>query len=466
MKAEPIFLALQAKGEQPEQLQCLSNQTMAWAPEVWLFDLSLFTTYWRQKAQARGLSLARLWRQVLAWNFGNETHFQGDYRAACAGHPWRALLLLEAMKQAQHHGLALDSGQRGRSLLHKLSWPLWSSTARSLAEPWKQARRQRFDAPRFRRQIERFETAMLRLGIERPLGSGNLNQPAIAKRFGGEVALLWGWTLNPPRSLDHFPWQEACWPEPQAVRRVCDYPLTQWEPIAPLLVADLDRLQTKLAGRAELVRELSWELFFEEVDPITDQIGFRSPHDLREEAGRHPTLLTRMQKSLEQAVAQLMEHRSGLEVPPVTGWRLILSKTLVVPDQFLDLFGEVQTGQSETEQLCKLENLLPAPLLRCRCLSDWEPESSFGPWNPADGERPLLEPHAPSWPLFIFKQPQALEGEPEGYLEFLEERSAKWWDAAEGEGRRTYYKWIDAQRKAWWVFQDEREAWFVQGVYD
>ena len=468
MNPEASFLALAARPGEMERLQCLSGSCMEWRPQVWLFDLAPFLGYWHQRARQQKLPLSQLWRNILAWNFGQESHFQGDYRAAVASHPWRALLLLEAMTQAQHHGLAVETGQRGSSLLNRLSWGLWVQAARGMADPWQASKRKGFQPPRFRKQLERLQTTMLRLGIERPLASGNLNQPALASRFGAEVALLWSWTQHPPDDLKAFPWQELQHGEPRAIRRTTDYPLKQWDQIYPLLREDLDRLQALLQGRAELVRQISWELLLENDDPMPLLIGFRSPHDLNEEAGEHKTLLTRLQKALEQAMAQRMEGRSHLEAPWVTGWNLVLEQSLLVPDQVLDIFGQVQEQESAEEQLAKLENLLPMPLRRYAPQPDWEPESAWQPW-PGPVPSPLLASLAEAAklrPLFHFPKAQPLGGEPEGRLDFLEEASGKWWRKAAGEERRSYYKWTDEKGQAWWLFHDDEDNWFVQGRYD
>ena len=466
--ASPHFLALEAKPQDSEALFCLSGKSMAWGEGVWLFDLSLFLGYWRIRAVSGQVGLGHLWRNVLDRQLGEGANFGGLYKAAFAPHPWRALLLLEAMRQSQSSGLVTDGGKRGTQLLRKLSWSTWTKTAQGMAQPWKDSKRKGFHPPAFRQQLERFQTAMLRLGIERPFSSHNLNQPAVAVRFGVAVAQLWSWTLSPALDLQQFPWAELETPTPREVRRVVDYPLKLWEQIAPLLLADLDRLCGQLGGRAELILELGWELSLEEGEPLALEIGFRSPHDLREEAGKHQTLLTRMQKALEQALAQRMARSpQGMEVPWITGWRLILAKSVQVPDQVLDLFGTVQEEDSEAERLAKLENQLPVPWRRFSPLLDPEPESSFGPWEEG-GALPAAQDHPAPWvrPAFYFPEARPLEGEPEGQLEFLEEASGKWWKSSQGEGRRRYYRWTDAQGKALWVFQDEEENWFVQGVYD
>ncbi|MDT8446521.1 MAG: hypothetical protein RRB13_06440 [bacterium] len=457
----------------PEALWCLSPEVMDFGDGLWLMALGPTLSYWKGRAAQLDTGLAALWRRVLDRLFGSAPPGvlapDPGYRAAIAGHPWAAVLLLEAQAERNLGGLVTAEGRRGGELWQRCSWGAWDRALARLTPHLEE--RKGFKAAGFRRQRTRLLQAVHRLGLDRPQEARILPAQGIGQRYGGLLADLWALSFGQSQpEADPFPWKPLAPKPPAQVRRVLEYNIFEWEAAVPFLIEDLDRLADLAPERQVLA--LGWRVWLEDGDPLELELDFRHPHALEVERGQQKTALTRAQLVFEAARLQSFRVEEGreevfFEAPPMIGWELSLLRSVEEPNLMLDLFGGLAAERSELEALASLENLLEVPLQRYAPVWDWLPEDSYEPWGSAgDSEAVLFEPSlldaARQRPLFLRREAVALEGPPWGAV-FCESVSAKWWGLP-GTVAREYFRFRRGP-KWFWGYRDERGDWFEQGVF-
>jgi hypothetical protein len=484
------FIVLETPDEDRERLQTFTHRVMRWAADVWILDLTGFEGYWRNRATAVGLRPGGLWRRVLDRLFGEVPLEMADqvvvfapaYRAACAGNPWLGVLMLQALREENITGLVFEHSRRGRSLLQELSWEAWWQAIDGIIEHLAGGRRG-FKPAGFRGQCRRLQAAAPRLGFGRPGEMQVLNADSVRRRFGRELADLWQWTygtgMTGAQTLGQagFPWKMHRFRDPTVVKRCLDHALELRDQMAPLLIEDLDRLCGCLTGSAEQVTRLDWHLTLADLSVVPVPIRFRHPHPLLTEKGSHLTTLLQAEYAFAAAVRERFPPSldgAMTDVPSVIGWEIVLSDTLSVPDVIMDIFGETTGRGREIEALLRLENELPVGLTRFRSCSDWLPEDSYrgGPLSgEVISEVPELDPSltavAEERPLYIRTCPLPLPDlRRETAGRFLESTMDKWWRRGEGTAiERTYFKHIDPDGNAVWVFRDSSGHWYQHGIF-
>lgn len=497
-----VFMALETTGAEREKLQFLTTEVMHWSGDIWILDISPFARYWRMRAQSAGTTVIGLWRASLEQVFeqsgapGENTvlSIAPPYRAACAENPWLAVLMLYGIQAGGVWGLVWQKSRTGRGILAGIDWECWWRGATVAGDHFLGVKRKGFKPSKFRKQVHRLKLAAMRLGFCRPGDMHILNEKGFKKRFGSELAMLWRWTFEKegaghPRDDSEqpapflfrmgFPWQGFRFRELPQVRRSPDFSLERWEQVAPQLREDLDKLCDYLQQSGERVVRLDWWVTLEDLKCLYVPICFRNPHDLRREAGDHCTALLQARYAFEDAA------REAFPVSPVTGevdavllicnWELVLSETLVIPNICFDIFGDIAGGEGELEILRRLENELPVSLNRFSGCRDWLPEDSYSsrslawaeaPEDPSEMQR-SLDAVAEARPLYIRSNPLPLENEgPKGGGRFLENTLDKWWKkGGVVHTERSYFKHVDADGNATWIYRDSSGEWYEHGIF-
>ena len=492
-KKPRVFIALESEEENSESLRCLTSEVMRWSEDVWILDLSSFFGYWQTRAEMLNSSITSLWRTIFNQLFGTEIDPHQEkvisiaptYRACCAQNPWLATLMLSCMKERSVKGLILQRSKFGQSLFRQISWTAWWIGVSAIGDQFSEQKFKGFKKPKFHSQQRRMETAMLRLGFRFPWEMHILNTDGVRKRFGASMADLWRWTysksLSPAETLYHegFPWKSYTFRAPPAVQHHLDYSVILWDQIAPLLRNDLDKLCDALGSSSEKVTRLDWHLTFDDLSKLQVPIRFRNPHDLLAEKGDHTTTLLQANYNFaavaREKFPQTVRESAPPEAPPIISWEIRLSASLIIPDIFYNIFGEISEQGSDIDILLRLENELPVNLNRFAPQKDWLPEDSYtrGPPAQDDEEIPTseidrsLEAVAEDRPLYIRRQPLPLERSPEnGEDRFLESTMNKWWRETEtAKLERNYFKHVDADGNATWIFQDSYGEWYQHGIF-
>jgi len=383
----------------------------------------------------------------------------------------------------------------GSALLALGDWGSWWQGAVVLCDHFLAAGRKGFKPAKFRKQVQRLKLAALRLGLRRPGEMAILNETGIRNRFGAELALLWRWRFDrvaadfreaagggeaaPFLYRIEFPWQEFRFRESPRVKRCPDYDLERWEQVAPLLNEDLDRLCRCLGRNGERVVRLDWQVSLVDFGGLHVPIRFRNPHDLRLEAGNHCTALLQARYAFEDATREVFPASpvtgEAAAVLLITSWELVLSETLVIPDLCFDIFGEIADREGELDILLRLENELPVPLQRFFTCSDWLPEDSYRArelsWEETEKQVPemqrSLEAVAEARPLYIRSCPLRLADNKGGEENrFLENTLDKWWQkGGTALPERSYFKHVDEQGNATWIFRDSSGEWYQHGIF-
>jgi hypothetical protein len=488
-----MYIALEVKQEDPLVLQSLTTDVMQWSEDVWIMDLSRYYKYWLKQAEKTGLGVLGLWRKLFNHLLGEEaanpdSHviaLAPSYRACCARNPWSAVLLLQIMRQKDVKGLVSLQGRFGQSLFRSIPWATWWGQINVIETHFLDTKIKGFKQAGFRQQCKRLQLAVPRLDFKHPWEMGILSRQGVKKRFGEILANIWNWSYDAeperPQTIyqSRFPWKSRRFAEPPIVRRNLDYPLLLWEQFSPLLVEDFDKLCLATKNNGRRVTRIEWTLTFENMNELTVPICFRNPHNLQEEKERHLTSLLQANYGFTETITKAFppDSKNGHyeTMPLVLAWELRITGSLYLPDVVLDIFGEGQEKGKELDVLLRLENELPVQLSRFSPRGDWFPEDSFAPEHfeaeEIVSETPeiqrSLEALAEERPLFIRSKPLMLEQMGKNIAtRFLESTMGKWWkvgNAAEKE--RHYFKHIDPEGNALWVFRDTAGQWYQHGIF-
>lgn len=495
-KQPELFIAVEVTEPDQQILQSLTTEVMCWSDSVWLMDLTRFYEYWQQQAITRKTAPLTLWRKLLNHLLGEEPvennskiiSLSPSYRGSCAKNPWSALLLLRAMKDRQVKGLLSLQSSFGQSLFREISWESWWQEIEVIESHFQGSRLKGFKQAGFRQQCKRLKQAVPRLDFKKPWEMRILHRTGVKNRFGEVLENLWNWSYGeetqtaPNVYQSQFPWKAWLFESPPVVTRHTDYPLTLWDQFAPLLSEDFDRLCRSLKNSGARVTRIDWILKLEEMNDLEVPILFRNPHDLQEERGAHTTALLQANygfiSALEKcAPRESSGNQSGIEdsMPLVLGWQLKLTERLYLPDVVLDIFGQSQERDGDLEILLRLENELPVKLVRFAACGDWFPEDSFREEHfeedcveGATGELGRsLHFLAEERPLFVRQSPLPVAGAEKGIRQqFLESTMTKWWRSELSQAKgRNYFRQIDSDGNAFWVFQDGDGQWYQHGVF-
>ena len=501
-----VYMALETGSEEREKLQSLTTQVMRWSGEIWILNISPFFRYWQIRSQAAGSAIIPLWRAALSQIFEAPNVADREkiiplapsYRASCAVNPWLSVLMLYGMQERNIRGLIPQQSRVGQTLLKDINWECWWRGASAISDHFLTARTRGFKPAKFRQQSHRLKLGMARLNIRRPGEMNILNESGVKKRFGTELSRLWRWTftersgtsqsdisggsdehtpLSPHRS--GFPWRGHRFRDSPLVNRCLDYPLERWEQVAPLLVEDLDKLCGCLENSGEQVSRIDWHVTLDDLNRLHVPIRFRNPHNLLRERGSHQTTLLQANCAFEGAVREQFSPTSAAEeletAPLIHNWELVLSETLIVPDIFFDIFGEIAGKEGDLNILLRLENELPVALNRFESCRDWLPEDSYTCTElgqeeiespPSEMQR-SLDAVAEERPLYIRSEPLSLIGmERKRQGRFLESTLNKWWQSPEPAAiERNYFKHVDPDGNATWIFQDSAGNWYQHGIF-
>jgi len=492
-KKAKIYIALETGESDPEKLHSLTATVMRWSEDVWILDMSGFYGYWQSRASASNSTAVALWRGMLGRVFGETMDLEPTkvadlspaYRAACASHPWISVLMLYAMMERNVRGLILEKSRFGRTLLEELSWDVWWKGEEVIGNHFDKAKVRGFKPAPFRKRSRRLKQAAVRLGLNRPDAMKILNYSGMKRRFGVEAARLWGWMYgekNPEEvspGQTGFPWREYRFGDPPVVNRCLDYPLISWEQLVPFLNEDLDKLAGSLRVSGEHVNRIDWRVVLENMLELQIPICFRNPHDLEREKGNHLTTILQAKYAFESAMREAFPPESSNEeiyaTPSVLNWELQLTATLVIPNVFYDIFGEAQEKETDNEILRRVENELPVNLDRFYLQKDWLPEDSYAiedetsvaafGWE-SESDR-SLNAVAEERPLYIRRKPLPLKKMDSSQAgQFLESTMDKWWKNSTAPIlERHYFKHIDPDGNAVWIFQDSTGNWYQHGIF-
>ncbi|MCP4754825.1 MAG: hypothetical protein GY866_28450, partial [Proteobacteria bacterium] len=392
-------------------------------------------------------------------------------------------LMLSWMKEKDVSGLILRKSRFGQSLFGEIPWEIWWREISLVENHFLNSKPKGFTQAKFRNQCRRLELAAVRLGFRLPQEMNVLNYSGVRNRFGTTIANVWKWSYGREANAEAtlcqtgFPWKEHRFREPPFVKRHLEYPLVLWERIAPLLDEDLDKLCGSLGASGERVTRLDWHVTLDDLSEFHIPIRFRNPHDMRREKGNHLAALLQANYSFTTAARERFpaESDDDYSVPPIVGWEIVLSATLVIPDILYDIFGEIAEKESDIEVLLRLENELPVRLNRFTPQKEWLPEDSYSEKGFGPGEEEMvsseiersLDAVAEDRPLYIRNQPLPLQDlKPPTTERFLESTMDKWWKEKDpGHIERNYFKHIDSRGNATWVFQDSNGRWYQHGIF-
>ncbi len=488
-----LFIALEIGEKRREILQSLTTEVMQWSEDVWIMDLTRYYNYWSKQARKSAMTPLALWRKLFGQLLGEEPmanhskiiSFAPAYRACSARNPWSAVLLLQAMREREITGLTSLNSKSGQSLFREIPWKIWWQEIEILETHLQTAGFKGFKKAGFKGQCKRLKLAIPKLDFRRPWKMHILNRTGVKRRFGETLSNVWGWSYDKTGEQSQtiyqtrFPWKSWQFTPPPSVKRYPDFPLLYWEQISPLLMEDLDKLCSIQGNSGEKVTRIDWQLTFEGLERLTIPIRFRNPHSLHDEIGKHTTALLQAGYGFTEAVNRRFptdpESNCPDFMPPIQGWEMRITACLHIPDLVLDIFGEIQEEKRDLDALLQLENELPVNLSRFSPREDWLPEDSFLEEHfeseEIEVERPeisrSLEALAEGRPLYIRNNPLPIQVAGSKSVEqFLESTMIKWWRAEQSlRGERNYFKHIDPEGNALWVFKDTAGRWYQHGIF-
>ncbi len=476
-----LFIAILNKSPSDGFWQVLTPQVMRWTDEVWLMDLSSCYSYWESQASDPQEGIMGVIRRVL------ERVCPDGFVAVASEYPWCAVLLLSYMRERGLSGLVHIEGTFGQALYQKVTWPAFWSVVEELSPHYGKAFPKQWRSESFQRRCTQMRHAMRKLGVKLPHSLRDMDPYAIRRRYGATLRDVWYWTFFPKQGcpdvhsiegdtqIGAFPWESYQPVHVPSVVRHLDYPITEWAQVEPLLCLDLAKLCVQDTWNCrEKVTCLEWRLTLDDMSTMYVPIHFRHPHSLHLESPQFPTARLQANYSFHRFAKGDLSLEGGENVspPPIISWSLAVPGRLLMPPQVMDIFGSADDSES---RLLELENRLPILLQRYAARADWQPEDAFSAER--SSEIVGTDPHAispQSWlatarvrPLLIYKKPQPFERQPvSAAWQFLERSMCKWWQPKNDRNlQRDYYRMVDHQQHACWVFKDAAGRWYRHGIF-
>ena len=540
---DSCYIALQCAHFEPEMAQALTPSMMAWDDECWLLDLTPCLSYWRMEACRARLTKRHALPQdkhhepsspalnpidlfsapprealtetepsietaVIARHLLDHIYKQG-YRAAISRDPWRALLLAAIMNERELTGLIDGEGRLGRNIYRSMSWDVWTKEVKRVLDLVTAGGHTKGPLQKARTQLVQLLQLADRLALSTPLALPNVSYDSFRRRYGDILAGIWRRSFadeHPALRTEEmhpaqddfpggsFPWRSYRFEEPVQRQRHLDFPVAQWEQLAPLLREDLFLL-CSIGSLPEQYRVLlmDWEIVLDDMSCVPVPILFRHPHDLHSESPHFSTTLLQAHYAFQGAMNRICDGEREYSpcLQAVVSWRLKVSHKLLAIPQIVDIFG---TRQSAYGTLVELENRLAVPLLTYEQSSQWQPEDSYCEMaslptgtthfssKPPSSKKssskkseetkqtglPLtLMALARQRPLFFHKKPIALEpGAWQGKPRFLERVMGKWWDPSkERQAPRDYYLARGERQRLLWIYRDGFGKWYEHGLF-
>jgi hypothetical protein len=482
------FLAVSSSHFKKEAQSFFSPRMMRWEDDVMIFDLRPCRLFWQNHADQRGVSLTELFKDLVS-EITNET---ATSFAVVAETPWRAVLMLDHLREKNLTGLVSLYDSFSKGLFSQISWASWwrschlFSTHQHVMTRF--SRGSRWNSTTFQRQSTQLQKSARRLGLDRPSDLTRVSTTGIQRRFGAQLRELWeqaflGGTAD-PSTTHEFPWINHETKELPSVKRHLDYGLEAWDHIQPILQEDLDRLcRTEVKIQDMRIVSLEWRLTFADLTSHPIAIQYRHPHCLYREIGHHKTTL--LQAYYNFQVPRATEDQSTVsaaakdavrivkdesQTKTVIAWSLQVKEQMTMPLVTSQLFTE---GSTEKSRLLDLENLLPTALEKYSLTEDWQPESAYVSKEAATPSQDLTDlthlylEGAKNRPLYIFNCPEPLPRfEGSTLWKFLERTMCHWWKKdLKAPNYRDYYCLIDSNQKRHWVFKDNKGRTYQHGLF-
>lgn len=284
---------------------------------------------------------------------------------------------------------------------------------------------------------------MKRVGLKTIADFTRLSAPAIGRRFGKMGVILLDWVLgNRELLLPTFV------PEGLIHETIDTEELTSLESLLLELPPVLNRIESRLIGRAQMVKSLEIKFHLESKNKLQKQYHLSDPTQKGE------ILL----KLLRELLSDLTWDA------PLQSLEITVTDTVPYSPGQLSLF---ETGESLFSDLSQYLTRLRAkfgeaqvgfPLLQ----ESYLPEKSWTPtWPPQEKENSHSTPHRP---LFLFNPPKPCHPLSSWTLIPSENLMTEWWNKS---GIRKYFIAIPPRGSRLWLYWDlEEKAWYAHGTFD
>ena len=464
------FLTINCDQIDRNKIRSLTPLVMNWKENLWLFDLSPCTSYWRSYAHRSGLDQNDMWQKLIQSYLSIK-----EYQAVLAPHPWQCILLNKLLQERNLQGFVNIATPFGENLYEQISWDNWWESVDCFLKKI-DLHYKKNEINIFNRNIFRMKKSLEKLKINTPKSFSELGTSAIKRRYGYLMAQLWQWYDKNSQNhwfnnLDSFPFKNIETIENPSCTRTIDYPISSWEHIEPLLNRDLNQLSHhKKYTKNLMILSLEWQITLKDLHSFNIPILFRYPYDLSQNCpAQVPALLQAYYNFIKICK---IEFKRYLEIdtqpPPITSWTITITSSMVSSAKFTDIFD---TDHKDITNLQNLENQLPIPLISYYISEDWLPEKTISS-KPIQGivedtpHKNILINASRNRPLFILKNFQDMGASVTSALWRFQERVMdKWWQQNQKNLQRDYYIMVDEQHRHLWVFKDSSGKWFIHGIF-
>lgn len=450
------FLCILTSQPMPEELLALSPYLMEWKKNLFIIDLFAVSTYWQKKSQ----NPLPIWQNFLEEKLKN-------FDAILCPHPFQGICFFNILKSSFSN--QIYNFEKEAKTWQLLKWEHLQEELFILARHWQENKNlESFKLARFHRHVREMDFAISRLQLKKLHEIKAANKEAMHRRFGHEISLIWNWLFKEPEKdpglffelcrLQNFPWRQ--WQkEPQpCIHRYLDQALASWQELEPFLILDWQKLGAELGIHTRLI-SFSWNITFYSLKSLAVKVHFRKPQkcDDKSLAG----FLTQTKIAYEKALDlnfDLKERLDYLADFSIIAWKISFTDTLELQESFAHfLEGENAANERRIEHI---ENQLHIPLARYRLVADFLPESSFNQLGLSEElcSNELFCIAAKHRPLFYFENKLPLKTAPKAMdLIFLERISLF-------DHFRDYFL-EKCGSKLRWLYRDQNQDWFEQGVY-
>jgi hypothetical protein len=463
----PAYLAISAILLTFENIQVFSPYAMQWDDHIWLIDMRAVTTYWQRQIVMKRMTAVRLLRSKLL----EICPEGGTFICAGSRHPWRAILVLKLMQERSMHGIVLEYEAFGSRLYQQVSWSVWWQALADIGRHFSTQKIRGFAQEKFGQQCQRMQEILPRMGRNSLSQFKIIDGSNIRRRFGRYLEAVWAWTFSQEENQTsiEFPWRQQSASTKYSVSRCLDFPLSEWDYIAGLLIQDLDHLCSQAPDTEKfLVLGLEWRLELSDDTFLPLSIAFRHPHLLSKEMHQHPTALLQAKYAFDN---HYRKKRKGVdsEMHAIVAWELIITEHLRVSYTDVSLFHD---EHQDFERLEELENKLPVPLLAYQLNHDWLPEHSYE-ISAVKENMASCKIEMDQWLVSAYHRPPFIYHKPITYLHncfgagawlFLEKSMNKWWQSNTHKVRH-YYRVVHNDQQSLWVYRTEDGKYYIHGNY-
>jgi hypothetical protein len=431
----------------PHRAHSLSPDIMQLDDSIFVIDLHIVESYWRQRAQITNTptsSVNDFLQEVI-----RQTCPDSSLALFCQ-HPFQGLVFFNHLKNLQSQGVFRTDSLFAKKVYQNMGWHPWLFSARQMYDCFERVGCLKKERKHFSSQLRRLSRFIERVDLQEFSSLQQAHYYEISRRFQGFIGLLWKWTFAEPpiepkssnqsqltfehyEQLQGFPWIPYFVDDPPEQQQLLEYPVSQWESLRESLLYDLYKLSQHPKLQAPYkVLQIQWQITLFDMSQVTETLGLKYPLCLQQERANDFAIL---EQQLHFCFDQFQKQLHGrdqdwqwINTPLLVGWTLRVTKGIILAEKThcLDLKEKLQQGRRD--ELVSLASKVKNGLQSFEVLETFVPGLDFSEKNLlqetdnlSDDLLSLLRP------FYLLSEEQEVTTESIKKYQFLERTSSDWW---------------------------------------